>query len=552
MLKKLEIENFALIDHVSISFNEGFSVITGETGSGKSILLNALGLILGERANFSIIGNRNNKSVVEAVVNIANFNQKSFFEINDLDYQEETIIRREILKSGKSRAFINDTPVGISVLKSFSTQLIYIHSQNNTQELKDMDFQMTIIDVLSDSTKLQKKYEELFGTFKKKRIRLNELVLKESELSKKQDFNQFQLAELIELNLDNTSFENLQSQLEKADNAEGLKNAFGDVSTVLDSDNGVISSINALVSNVSRFEQFDVNLAELSRRLKEVSIELKDITEESGQQIEGYSEVGVDQNELLQKLDKYNSALLKHRLKTQDELIQLKESLESYSLQTDDLKAHIIGLQDEINLIQNQLAEIATDLHSKRLQKVSGIASKIEAKLDYLKLENTKVIFELSKNEELGKFGYSDLKFLFAPNKGVPPSVVHQSASGGELSRLMLAIQSLISDKVQLQTVLFDEIDTGVSGGVASKMGSLLKQIGADMQVIAITHLPQVASKGSQHFKVSKMEVKGVTTSAVLELNHEERITEVASLMSGEEVNSAAKETALEMLNDEL
>jgi DNA repair protein RecN (Recombination protein N) len=544
MISSLRIENFALIDSANIKFDSGFTVITGETGSGKSILLNALNLILGERANFSVIGNKGDKSFVEAELNIAKFGLEEFFTFNELDYFDKTIVRREISKQGRSRAFINDTPVQLSVLKAFSSQLIHIHSQYNTLELKELSFQLKVLDVLANTSEMNLNYQREYAkyVFSKKAINVKKRTLEDS-LSQA-DYNEFQLQELTELHLNDVDYDKTQIEVTKAENSDEIRQGFSSILQVLQGTDSITERITELISSLAKSVEFDSSLSEIKSRLETISVELNDIVDDSEQ---GARKVEFDPrklDELISKIDNYNRILVKHRVNSQEELVTVFESLASSSISLTELKNDILNLESSLLVDYEKLSNLAKELHQKRSAATKDIQNLIKKELSELKLENTELIFSLSKNTELNTTGISHLEILFSPNIGVDPVPVHQAASGGELSRVMLALQSLMSSKVKLRSMLFDEIDTGVSGDVAQKMGITLSKMGRGMQVIAITHLPQVAAKGTQHLKVIKKIIDGQTLSSVLELSLEERIKETARLMSGDQINDAAIENA--------
>ena len=544
MISSLRIENFALIDSANIKFDSGFTVITGETGSGKSILLNALNLILGERANFSVIGNKGDKSFVEAELNIAKFGLEEFFTSNELDYFDKTIVRREISKPGRSRAFINDTPVQLSVLKAFSSQLIHIHSQYNTLELKELSFQLKVLDVLANTSEMNLNYQREYAkyVFSKKAINDKKRTLEDS-LSQA-DYNEFQLQELAALHLNDVDYDKTQIEVTKAENSDEIRQGFSSILQVLQGTDSITERITELISSLSKSVEFDSSLSEFKSRLETISVELNDIVDDSEQ---GARKVEFDPrklDELISKIDNYNRILVKHRVNSQEELLTVFESLASSSISLTELKNDILNLENSLLVDYEKLSNLADELHQKRIAATKDIQNSIKKELSELKLENTELIFSLSKNTELNTTGISHLEILFSPNVGVDPVPVHQAASGGELSRVMLALQSLMSSKVKLRSMLFDEIDTGVSGDVAQKMGITLSKMGRGMQVIAITHLPQVAAKGTQHLKVIKKIIDGQTLSSVLELSSEERIKETARLMSGDQINDAAIENA--------
>ncbi|MDB4075114.1 DNA repair protein RecN [Crocinitomicaceae bacterium] len=549
MIKSLRIENFALIDSVNIQFDGGFTVITGETGSGKSILLNALNLILGERANFSVIGELKDKSVVEAEIDISGFNMKNFFKANQLDYFDLTIVRREIYKQGRSRAFINDIPVQLNILKELTGGLIHIHSQYNTLELKDKDFQIRLLDVLAGTLKKRTQFQNVFAGYQLKKKELTERLLLLAESSSKIDYDSFQLIELQALDLDNIDYEAMKQELSKFENADELLASFGALLNLLEMDGGVLQQLGQVNTTLEKNASIDPVLSDLQKRVASVLIELKDISSEAEEQS---GSISIDPKQLVElssKLDSFNKATFKHRVQNQEELLHLMEDLNGSSDDLAQLEGDIARLTNEIQLEEAKLIELGEVLHNERKKSIPEIETRITKSLNELKLVNTILEFRLSKELKLTKFGTSNLEIYFSPNIGLPPVPIHQAASGGELSRVMLALQSLMSRKIQLQTILFDEIDTGVSGDVAQKIGQTLKSMGAGMQVIAITHLPQVAAKGEQHLSVSKAIIDGRTQSSVIELDMAARIEETARLMSGDEINEAALANAKALMS---
>jgi len=549
MITSLRIENFALIDAAEINFNSGFTVITGETGSGKSILLNALNLILGERANFSVIGTNSDKSIVEADVQIKGFGLESFFEENELDYFDTTIVRREINQQGRSRAFINDVPVQLTLLKGFTSQLIHIHSQYNTLELKDTNFQVTVLDVLANTSIDRNQFSERYTTFKKDQ---NSLSKKRELLSAslaQLDYNTFQLNELIELDLDKRNFETIKNQVEVAENADEIRAAFGELNTTFTSDQGTVDQLVHLKNMLLKKSSLSSDIKEMYERVNAVLIEIQDIAETAESKGESFD---FDAGELLENsklLDDFNRICQKHNVANQTDLVRIKTELSESGMSFDQLKSEISQLEEKLKSEEIALIDAANKLHEARLKAIPTIENQIKSALSELKLTDTELIFDLKKENELTNNGFSKLQMLFSPNVGVPAVPVHQAASGGELSRVMLALQSLMSSKIKLRSMLFDEIDTGVSGDVAQKMAMTLKKMGEGMQVIAITHLPQVAAKGGQHLKVMKAVKDGKTTTFVQELSMNERIEETARLMSGDEINSAALENAKALMN---
>lgn len=544
MIRSLRIENFALIDALELNFDRGFTVITGETGSGKSILLNALHLILGERANFNVIGLRSDKSIVEAELDIQNFELSSFFVEHELDYYDLTIVRREIAKNGRSRAFINDTPVQLNVLKELTSQLVHIHSQYNTLELKDRSYQLMVLDILADTVDKRVDFKRLFDELQVKKAHLSQLQSQYSERLSKDDYNSFQLNELRELRLDEINYSAIYEKAKSAEFSEDVRNALAEFDSLSNNENGIIELIQRAKSSLVKVASVSGQMEDLLRRLESVQIEMKDLSDEASLIAE---KIEIDPEELSQLqnlLDSYNRVLAKHGLSSQEEVLNYYHELDSGSIDLSELESSIQLLDDEIKTSEAQLWKFADDLHDARKNAVNAIESQINQSLDTLKLANAKLSFVLDKQSELKATGITGLEIYFAPNAGVPAVPVHQAASGGELSRVMLALQEMMSIRTQLRSVLFDEIDTGVSGEVAQKMGEMLRRMGQEMQVIAITHLPQVAALGNQHFKVSKAMKGDSTLTDVLELNEEDRVIETARLMSGDHINEAALDNA--------
>ena len=545
MLTSLRIENFALIDKVEIPFGKGFTVITGETGAGKSILLNALNLILGERADFSVIGNKKDKSIVEAEIDISDFNLKPFFKENDLDYFETTIIRREIYKQGRSRAFINDTPIQLSLLKSLTSQIIHIHSQYNTLELKQASYQIYVLDVLADTIADQKHFEQEFFLFQELSKDLKEKKQQIQKDLQQLDYNAFQLKEIDGLDLNNCDYEELEVKLNSYSRIEDIRAALSDLSNEIESDNGVYNRIYHLKNLFQSLADIDDDLAEYTSRLDSLLIEMKDLGESAGGKLLDINVSPGELNILENKLNEFNRILYKHGLNNQQELLEYRDRLINSEQNTENLNKEISELEIRIKEKEKLLYQSAEELHLKRSKAKKRIEEELQKRLEGLKLPHVSFKFSLIKTEgELTRYGITKLEMLFSPNPGVDPLPVHEVASGGELSRVMLTLQSMISSKTKLRTLFFDEIDTGVSGEVAQKMGETLKRMGENMQVIAITHLPQVAAKGEHHLKVEKDVSKEQAQSNVIVLDEDNRIKEIARLMSGDKVTDSAIENA--------
>ncbi len=549
MLIQINIQNFALIAAAQLNFKPEFTVITGETGSGKSILLGALNLILGERADYGVIRNQTEKTAVEATFHIQGFGLEPFFDTHDLDYAEETIIRREISSQGKSRAFVNDTPVQLAVLKELSEKLVHIHSQHDTLALKNNQFQLELLDVLVDNTSLRSSFKKDFGDWKKATKKLSDLKSSYAKILQEADYNQFQWEELNQLNLGEVSYSSMEAELNAVENMEEIKAGFSTIVQYVSEERGVNDLLSLLKSNLDKVKLLHPNLQSLSERIVASLIELKDISEEAEAQIEGLVLDPKKQMELLERMDQYNRVLLKHQVQSQEDLVTIFEELTNNQASSENLEEEINQLEKELLILDKKIQQGAQTLHDNRVQKGPEVAKQLVDILTELKLENSVLKFELEQTDKMDETGFSKLTLLFSPNMGMAPKPIEKAASGGELSRFMLALQLLLSSKKQLPTLLFDEIDTGVSGEVAQKIGSVLKRMGKHMQVLAITHLPQVAGKGMHHWKVEKTQSSDQTLTQVTVLNEEERVNEIARLMSGENINEAALANARALMN---
>ena len=548
MLRTLRISNFALIDEVQINFNEGYTVITGETGSGKSILLNALNLILGERSDFSVIGTKNSKASVEAEFTISE-KFRLFFEEHDLDFEKHLIVRREINKEGKSRCFINDTPVQLSVLRNLTVLLIQIHSQYNTLELKSKSYQLELIDILAGL----EKERTAFSTDFKELSNLNRLLSKKQEelsnILQAQDYNLFVLSELKSLRLDAIDYSFIESELSRMENSENLKAVFSQLMSLTD-ENGIFEQLQTIKGVIDKNIHLDTNLNAIKSRLDVVLLELKDLSNDSLRHFDNAHADPKQLVELITSLDAFNSALSKHRVQDQEQLKLFEEDLRTKVETVAALNTEVEQQTKQVAQLEKLLREKATILHEKRTKAEGSILSDLQGILLDLKLPHTTLDFNLSLNNELNSFGLTNSSFLFSANFGIDPIPIEKAASGGELSRLMLALQKLVSEKRDLPTILFDEIDTGVSGEVAQKIGVLLKQMGSKVQLIAISHLPQVAAKAEHHLLVSKeLENKQMKTN-VEYLYEQDRINEIARLMSGEKITDAAKLNAQNLISN--
>ncbi|MFT7343610.1 MAG: DNA repair protein RecN (Recombination protein N) [Lentimonas sp.] len=548
MLNQIWIKNFALIKELVFEFKKGFTVITGETGSGKSIFLGALNLILGERADFKLIGPHGDKTFVEAEFKLDKIRFLPWFEKADIDFLETCIVRREINSQGRSRAFINDTPVGLGVLKSLCEQLVFIHSQHHTLALRDKQFQLGFLDSMADNDSLLKEFNVKLGEYQllKKEIDQRRVQIDHAESEK--EFALFQLKEIESLDLEINDFTELESELNLQENLDSLLTTLSEIYNEIESESGVRQKLSSLKSSIDKSSVKNEKIEKLNERINSSSLELTDIAEEAHSLSESLEKSPERLQQLTNLVDNYNTVLIKHRCLNQDALLaKVKNWKEIISLSTDgmeELEAMNIELDKLNSLIEKQALEI-----SARRKKVSiQVQPLIVQMLSDLKMANTKIYFEF-KTATRNSLGIDEMNLLFSPNSGLPLQEIEKVASGGELSRLMLVIQCLISEKKKLPTILFDEIDTGISGDVAQKMGELLQRMGENMQLLTITHLPQVAAKGENHILVLKALEDDITTTKLTELSNEERLTEVARLLSGENINEAALANAKELMS---
>lgn len=546
MLKLLRIDNFVLIDRVELVLDKGFTVITGETGSGKSILLAAINLLLGERADFSVIGKKSTKSFVEASFNMED-RFIDFFTANDLDQQLDILIRREIVKDGKSRAFINDTPVQLAKLKELTSLLLSVNSQFNTFDLRSSSYQMELYDDMANTTIMRMKFTHDFLAWKANCQVIRKLEEKRNLENSQKDYTQFLLDELSQLDLKNTDFSIYESALNRIENADSIREVALQM-THLSEDNGPYSTLSTLLAKIEKISLSDAKMMQFAAQLKAVLIELKEMMNEAEELV---NDIEIDPEAhrmMLTKIDEFNRQLNKHRFTHQSQLVELENQLKDTTHESEQLDSELELLRIENESVHKKLVGLSQLLHENRIKAAKGIENAIKDCLQELKLSDTEINFQLSFCE-LKENGASDLSILFSANKGMVMTPIEKAASGGEMSRVMLALQKIISDKRKLPTVLFDEIDTGVSGEVAQKIGLLLRAMGENMQLIAISHLPQVAAKANNHFKVEKDSDGTSTKTYVKRLENEEVAVEIARLMSGEVITSEAILTAKNLMN---
>lgn len=548
MLSRIYIKNFALIDALEVSLNNGLQVITGETGAGKSIILGALRLILGERADIKSISKTDEKSIVETEFDLNNQFKKFFIE-NDLDYEHQTIIRREILPSGKSRAFINDVPVTLDILKELSSQLIDIHSQFETSNLFTQEYQFKIIDGLSENKTIIENYQQEFLEFQSLKNQLKKLQTQLSESTKESDYKLFLLNELEDLKLDDLNFEDLQNQLSVQENAGMISENLAQIlSRFHQEEVGILSFFNEAKSKLSKIAEVSHTFTELNERLETSFVEVKDIISElenEADKVEINPEILAQISELNNKI---NTLFLKHNVSDIKSLVEIRDQLSGEQKGTAETEIQIKEILEDISNKEKSMESLVQKLSKNRKKSIPVFVKKTEDMLKKLGLEKAKVDIELSLSQDFNSFGKENIQLLFQANSGFPLKPIQTAISGGERSRVMLAVKKIIAESNELPTLILDEIDTGVSGKVAEEIGNLMREMSEDKQLIVISHLAQVAAKGNDNYKVIKQDVNGKTQSTIIPLNDEEKLNEIAQLLSGSKITEAALTQAKELI----
>lgn len=549
MLQKLSIRNYALIDSLDIEFDQGLNIITGETGAGKSIILGALSLILGQRAESKYFFNQDKKCVIEGTFLLKDEKLKSLLEENDLDFFKESILRREISMDGKSRAFVNDTPVNLSLLKQIGEALIDIHSQHATQEINNADFQLLIVDSLTNHPQLLAQYRTGFKQLKQSQQQLKDLIKKADEARSKQDYEQFLFNELEQAQLKADEQEQLELELERLNHAEGIKRSLLSAMGLLtENDGNALDLLKEASSQLSHVEKYDPAIGALYERLKSVIIELKDIAAETGQ-IEENTLHSAERLEVVQqRLDVLYGLQQKHRVASNAELLAIQQELEENLNQLLSSDEQIETLKKDIAQLADSLQLQAKELSENRKKAIQLVEAETTKTLKLVGMPNAKLVLTQQQLAELSKDGLDEIALLFTANAGQTPAPVSKVASGGELSRLMLAIKALMAQHTSLPTLIFDEIDTGISGETALKVGEVIARLGKNMQVLSITHLPQIAAKGESHYFVYKNEASDKTTTGIRKLTPNERVLAIAEMLSGKNPGESALQNARELL----
>ena len=548
MLKHLTISNYALIDSLSISFDNGFSVITGETGAGKSILLGALGFVLGDRTDSSIMLDETKKCLVEATFMVDAERFKPFFEDNDLDFDEELILRRELSPTKKSRAFINDTPVTAQQLKELGSQLVDIHSQHDSLLLTNADFQLEIIDNAADNNALLVEYQIVYHKFVALRNELKSL----REMAKKNvaenDFLAFQLDELVKANLQEGEYEEVGQKLELLENAEEVKTLLAQsLSYLSESDYSILNQLNELKSSVDHLRRYIPQAEQYLERIDSTKIELKDIAQDLDSLQDSTQFDASSLNEIQERFDLIQRLMMKHHVGDYAELLKIREDLQQKVGAFANIDEQIAKKEQEVKSCEKELTKLADELSAKRKKVKVPFEKAVTEIIRQLKMPHGVFeieISEFSERLEFSETGKDRVRFMFSANKGIAPDDMSRVASGGELSRLMLAIKAVAAENSYIPTLIFDEIDTGVSGEVASKLGDIMQKMGENLQIISITHLPQIASKAKNHFFVYKDDDAQITRSCIRQLSHDERVTEIAKMLSNDKITPEAIKAA--------
>lgn len=550
MLVHLSIKNYALIEELSIDFQSGLSIITGETGAGKSILLGALGLVLGNRADSLTLKDPAKKCVVEVQFSIQKYGLESFFESQDLDYETETIIRREILPSGKSRAFVNDTPVTLNVLNELKSKLMDIHSQHQTLQLSDQDFQFRLLDVIAGNQNNLASYKRGLKQYQGEKKKLEDLIQSQREANQQYDYNLHLFNELEEANLSDGEQEELEEKLEKINNVEEIKLNLSEALHISkNEDIGIQQLINTLENRLTKISVYSKEYEDLCARICSLKIELDDIVTELEN---AHEEVDFNPQEAEALNDRLNliyNLQKKHYVSTIEELLIIWQDLSAKVDVVVNAEQMIEEQQNKVKSIARRLDEVAKRISNARSSVISKLTSNLQSILADLGMLQARFSIEVRPSDSYYQNGKDDLSFLFSANKGGQFGELKKVASGGELSRIMLAIKKVLSENSQLPTIIFDEIDTGVSGEISNKMASIMSVMSMYMQVITITHLPQIAAKGNQHFKVFKQDKNDTTVTQLKKLSEDERIVEIAEMLGGKDISESALSHARELLN---
>lgn len=545
MLHQLSVKNYALISSLSVTFDDGFSVITGETGAGKSILLGALGFVLGDRSDASVLFDNDKKCVVEAVFHLSDELLKSYFEENDLDFSMECVLRRELTPQKKSRAFVNDTPVTLQQLKHIGSRLVDIHSQHDSLLLADSDFQLGLLDDAAGNAQLLNDYKNHYQQFMSCSRELKALKEKAIAGAAENDFLKFQLDELEKANLQENEYEEVSQRLEMLENSEEVRNILmSSVTTLEQSETSVLDNLKEIHGNMEKLKRFTADASALSERVEVVRIELKDISRELDAMAEAmqFDETSLD--ELQRRYDTIQGLMMKHRVSEYAQLLKIRDDIRKKVSEFTNIDEAIEVKERELVSIRKNVERLSGELHERRCAEAEVFAKEVVEVVRQLAMPNAAFVIKCEAIKELAVSGGDNVRFMFSANKGIEPDDMARVASGGELSRLMLAIKSVAASSNYIPTLIFDEIDTGVSGEVASRLGTIMQEMGKRLQLVSITHLPQIASKAASHFFVYKAEQGGKTVSCIKKLSRQERVAEIAKMLSNDSVTDEALRAA--------
>ena len=550
MLTKVSIKNFALIDSLEINFSKGFSIITGDTGSGKSILLNALSLIIGKRADHTLLKNDKIKCVIEAEFNLNSFKLKKIFDNNDLDYFDHSILRREVLPNGKSRSFVNDTPVNLDIMRSIGEQLVDIHSQNESLILSNDHFFFSLIDNLSEQQNIVNNFSQNLILFKELKFELEKLSRLNISLQNDYDYNSFLLNELLSAKLLIGEQDDLEENLKILKNSEEIIISLNQIDNLIQNDQDSIENqirnLNSILTNISKYSN---QYSEIKNRIESILIELDDIKFELRDSSSDFNDNPLELEEMESRLNLIYNLQKKHSVNSITELIEISIKLQKKLVDNENIEIDIENLKNDILSKECLLKEQSKKISISRKKILPNLKIEIESILCNLGMSNSSFKFNLKESKRYNKYGNDSIEVLFSANKGIDFSPIFKVISGGELSRILLSIKSILSKHLNLPTMLFDEIDTGISGEMSNAMANLMLKMSKKMQIISITHLPQIAAKGEHHFNVYKYENLGKTNTKIKKLNNQERIQEIAKMLSGDGISSSALMHAKELLN---
>ena len=550
MLKSISIKNYVLIDELNISFNSGFSVITGETGAGKTILVDGISLLLGKRADLSVNRDKTKKCIVEGIFDIGAYNLKPIFDVNEIDYDSETILRREISPSGKSRAFINDSPVNLHQLSKIGSRIIDIHTQHQNLNILDQDFQFEIIDAFSNNNEIVNEFRLIFNQFQELQRKIEKLKLDKDSLNQSIDYNKFILKEFDNSNIFEENLEELEDNQVFLSNFEVISEELSFINNLITDENiGIQTNIQKLLNSLNKISGKSENLNKLYERVLEISTEFDDISQELTDQFESLENNPEKLTLLIEKIDTINTLLRKHSVTSIKDLKLVRDEFASKVDSTESIDEKIEEFEMKFKDLKNELSKISKSITKKRMDAIPKFTNDIELILKDLGMENAKFKIELNPSNNFNSFGMDDINFMFQANKGYEFKDLKSSASGGEMSRIMLAVKSIIAKYRKIPSIIFDEIDTGVSGAISQKMGYIMRSLSKYVQTFSITHIPQIAAMGSSHYKIFKYDEDNITKTTIIKLAEEERIVEIAKMLEGSSISESAINHAKRLMN---